>query len=174
MSGMYRIRKYIAIIILSLFLVSNCFMLSSCSCDSVTEWVLSELLEGWNPTGDWRCYLINDYYIIRSDATRIILYNDDPNRYVNLPMVDKYITCFAYNDRFVAVRKLDVPEGYGPDDIFEMNFDEAKYFIVDTETDEVYGPYESAEDFESGCKEIQTGDLGEWIDTYPPPKGSDY
>ena len=174
MSGMYRIRKLIAIIILSLFLVGNCFMLSSCSCDSVTDWVLSELLEGWNPTGDWEYDLIEDYSIWRINALDISLVKiSDVGTHAN-PVIGSYITCFTFNNQFIAVRKLDVPEGYDQDDIFEMNFDEAKYFIVDTETDEVYGPYESAEDFESGCKEIQTGDLGEWIDTYPAPKGSDY
>ena len=88
--------------------------------------------------------------------------------------LESYITSFAYNDRFIAVRQLDVPLEYSQEDILKMDFDQAKYFVVDITTDQVYGPYYSVEHFQIKCDELKVGSLCGWINTYPDPEGATY
>ena len=153
------------VVFIVLLCICSCFFLSSCSVDP------SQLFGNWNPQGDWSYDLIGDYSIWRINSRDITLgkYTSD---FSCSTVVDSYITCFAYNDRFIAVRRLDVPKEYFQEDIFEMDFEQANWFIVDTQTDEVYGPYFSDEEFQKQCEELPVGELGDWIDTYPAPEGA--
>ncbi len=162
-------RKSRKIICLLAFLLGfSCLMMNACSAN------LSELFGNWNLQGDWTFDLIGGYSIWRVSSVRLVL-----GRYNNMGLslhavIEPYVTCFAYNERFIAVRKLDVPNGYRQEDIFNMDFDQAEYFIVDSQTDEVYGPYGLYEAFDAQCVALGTGDLGNWIDTYPAPEGAIY
>ena len=162
----FRTRKrMVVLVVLCLYLFCNCVFLSSCSAD------LSQLFGNWNPRGDWSYDLVGDYSVWRINSTDILLgkYNELSTLST---VIDTYITCFSYNDRFIAVRQLDIPDGYDQKDILQMDFDEAKYFIVDSQTDAVYGVFFTEEQFQAKCDELGVGALGEWIDTYPAPEGA--
>lgn len=153
----------VVLVVLCLYLFCNCVFLSSCSAD------LSQLFGNWNPQGDWSYDLVGDYSIVRVNSSMICL---DTERMSVGIVIDTYVTCFSYNDRFIAVRQLDIPDGYDQKDILQMDFDEAKYFIVDSQTDAVYGAFFTEEQFQAKCDELGVGALGEWIDTYPAPEGA--
>ena len=170
MIGRYHILKRMAVVVvLILYLCFNCFLFSSCS-----SWAWSKVFGNWNPQGDWGYDLNEDYSIWRINSGTICLVKVNKDLHTGTDVVESYITSFAYNDRFIAARRLDVPDGYKQEDILQMDFDQAEYFIVDADTDMVYGPYSSGEDFQTKCDELKVGDLGSWIDTYPAPEGVKY
>ena len=99
---------------------------------------------------DWS-YRINDSYeIARSNSEEIILCKTDGHIFVS-----EYISEFCYNDRYICVKRITYDHPEIP----------AQYFIVDMDTDEVYGPYTSQEDFEKEKERIKVGELNDWIST---------
>ena len=149
-----------------LFLFLSCFLMNSCFMD------LSKLFGNWNPQGDWTYDLVGDYSIWRINSVTISLDKVNPNTGSAHVVIGAYVTCFACNDHFIAVRKLDVPHGYSQEDILEMDFDQAQYFLVNVKNDQIYGPFSSEAEFQAQCDELNVGDLGNWIPTYPAPEGA--
>jgi hypothetical protein len=134
---------------------------------------LSKLFGNWNPQGDWRYSLTCGYEILRTNSTDICLGKKvRENNYKTV--IDSYITCFSYNDHYIAVRKLDVPQDYKQNQILQMNFEEAAYYLVDSLTEQIYGPYNIWEDFDSKCEELGVDVLCDWINTYPAPEGAQF
>ena len=123
----------------------------------------------WNPQGDWTYELCENYCIFRVNSSTIVLtVKEDDGRHSIV--VNEYLTRFCYNDRFIAVRRLAVPEYAMFEDIMKMDFEQAVYYLIDAQCDEILGPFADKEAFDVACAEKQTGDLGAWIDTYPAPK----
>lgn len=89
-------------------------------------------------------------------------------------VVEEYVACFSYNDNFIAVRKLDVPDHTMFEDIIMMDFNMAMYYLINAQNGEVLGPFPDKEAFETACAEQETGILGEWIPTYPAPTGANF
>ncbi len=155
-----------------LLLITLCVLLSSCS-GSLALFVLLST-SGFNPTGDWIYHVSDDYAILRLNGRTIQLGKQNPNYKVEVysTVVENYITCFCYNENFVAVRRLNVPGNIMKDEIFEMDFEQAAYYLVDMTTDEIYGPFESADDFNTACADLNVTDLCDWINTHPAPEGA--
>ena len=119
----------------------------------------------WNPRGDWELPLCNGYYIFRTSSRDICVVHERDNYKDSFEdIIDSYITCFRYNSRYIAVRRLVVADRALLDDIQS----------VDAETDTIYGPFAEKEDFERTCEEQNVGDLGEWIPTVPAPEGAEF
>lgn len=137
-------------------------VVSSCSLDNLN----------WNPQGDWDYELCHDYYIMRVNKDRIDLCVKNNTHYEII--VDMYITEFCYNIDFIAVRRLEIGPEDKFDEITELDLEEADYYLVDARNGTVFGPYQEEDGFERVCQEQNVGDLGEWIDTYPDPKGAKY
>lgn len=99
---------------------------------------------------DWS-YRINDSYeISRANSEQIYLNKTDGHI-----VVSEYISEFCYNDKFVCVKRII----YNNPDI------PAQYFIVDMDTDEVYGPFISQDDFNNEKERVGVGALNDWIST---------
>lgn len=160
------LKRGTSLIVLVCLVFSLCFMMLSCSID------LSKLFGNWNPQGDWTYDLVGDYSIWRINSVTISLDKVNPNTGSAHVVIDTYVTCFAYNDHFIAVRKLDVPHGYSQEDILKMDIDKAPYYIVEVSTDKIYGPFSSESDFKAQCDELNVGALGDWTPTYPAPEGA--
>lgn len=92
--------------------------------------------------------------------------------YLTNTIVERYITCFCYNKSYIAVRKIDVSEHISFEDLMNMDFDSALFYLINTETHELYGPYNTLEDFENACLKFEVFDMCDWIDTYPDPQGA--
>ena len=157
---------------LFLLLFTLCLFLSSCAVNPTVWLILSSC--DFNPTGDWIYNVSDDYAILRINGSTIQLGKQNPNYRVEVysTVVENYITCFCYNENFVAVRRLNVPGNIMKDEILEMDFEQAAYYLVDMTTDEIYGPFESADDFNTACADLNVTDLCDWIDTYPTPEGA--
>ena len=156
MIGQQRIRKQFAVTLKKvglefLFFLLFCSLLL-CSCVGIS---------------DWEYELPNNYSIIRFNTSTIAIYCEDS------PVLDSYVTSFAYNERFVCARRLVLDDNrtYFYDDIVEMDFNQAVYCIVDTQTHNVYDLLDENE-FETLCKELMIENLNAWTNTTPKPKGA--
>ncbi len=129
----------------------------------------------WNPRGDWELPLCNGYYIFRTSSRDICVVHERDNYKDSFEdIIDSYITCFRYNSRYIAVRRLVVADRALLDDIQSVDTEAADYYLIDAETDTIYGPFTEKEDFERTCEEQNVGDLGEWIPTVPAPEGAEF
>lgn len=129
----------------------------------------------WNPQGDWLLQTCGDYYILRTNSRNIIVgraHNEQADSFDII--LESYITCFQYNSRYLAVRRLVVENRELLDDIQSLDTDAADYYLIDTETGEVYGSFVEKAEFEQACAEQSVGNLGEWIPTVPVPDGAQF
>ena len=126
----------------------------------------------WNPQGDWDYELCHDYYIMRINSTEIALYIANGVSFSDV--VDSYITSFCYNDDYIAVRRLKVGQDAMFEEIMDMDFEQAAFYLVNAQNHTVFGPILEKAEFDYVCKEQHVGQLGEWINTYPAPEGARY
>lgn len=142
-------------VVLIFCLFCCCFNLFLCSCVGMS---------------DWEYELPNNYSVTRLNASTINIYNDNA---LGGPVIDNYVTRFAYNERFVCARRLvlDDDKRYFSKDIMAMDFEQAVYCIIDTQTHDVYDLL-NKDEFDLLCKELEIENLCDWIDTYPKPKGA--
>lgn len=120
---------------------------------------------------DWEYELPNDYYVVRANSISIGIGIKDKGGYSKV--IDRYIVCFAYNDKYVCARRFDLSEDIRQEEILKMNIEEAKYCIINTETHEIYDSL-TKEKYETLCNELNITGLCDWIDTYPAPDGAKY
>ena len=117
-------------------------------------------------SGDWTYSLPNDYcvvhinnYDIRVDKT------SDTMKHV----IDRYIICFCYGTRYLGFQQIPIEEDIKTPSLVaqilkESNPSEYHYFLVDSKTDEIYGPFELT-DYHQKCDELGVTDLCDWIKT---------
>ncbi|MBQ7225719.1 MAG: DUF3997 domain-containing protein [Clostridia bacterium] len=86
------------------------------------------------------------------------------------------ITSFCYDSRYVCARIVDIGNKYANGKTVEEDRAElqakkqdAPYFILDTETQEMYEDL-SKEKFDALCVELEITDLCDWIDTDTKPE----
>lgn len=89
-------------------------------------------------------------------------------------VIDSYITCFCYNDDFIAVRRLEVEQDATFEEIMDMDFEQAAFYLIDARNRIVFDPFYEKKQFDSMCIEQHVGQLGVWINTYPAPEGAKY
>lgn len=124
---------------------------------------------GLGGSGDWDYPLPNGYVVMRINAVDIILGQQEKTYSVG-EVIPRYVAGFSFNKRFVGVKRLPIEGG------MDINYDEAmklienydpeslEYYLVDTETDTVLGPFDAA-GYAAACEESGVGDLGDWIET---------
>lgn len=89
-------------------------------------------------------------------------------------IIGTYISEFCYNERYIAVKQLEKPTDEQLENIQALYQEAPDYYLVDTQTEAIYGPFTEKEDFERTCEEQNVGDLGEWIPTVPAPEGAEF
>ena len=154
-------RRNIIVLICCLF-ISICLSFCSCKIES--------------PTGDWSYDLPNEYSIQRLNPRQIVLVSSrgiriDGQNAVTHNRIESYITSFCTDGKYVAVRHVN-PSEVDFENYSGNTFDKAAYFLVDTSNDELYGPFDTLDDFNNCCELIGVGQLSQWIDTYPMPNGA--
>ena len=122
---------------------------------------------------DWEYELPNDYYIVRanSNSIGIGIKNEKGNAYSKV--IDNYVVCFAYNDKYVCARRFELASDARQEEILKMDIEKAKYCIINTETKDVYDSL-TIEEYEALCNELGITDLCGWINTYPAPDGAQF
>ena len=120
---------------------------------------------------DWLYELPNDYCIF-NNATN---YNSlDKITHRNKGscraevVVESYVHEFSYNEQYVAVKQFD-PEKLDFENFNSNDFSTPTYYLVDTISGNIYGPYKSQKEFETVCREFDVGNLSEWIVTSRNP-----
>ena len=120
---------------------------------------------------DWIYELPNDCCIF-NNATDYNSLNKITNRYKGSCntqiVVESYVHEFSYNEQYVAVKQFN-PESLDFQNFDSNDFSTPTYYFVDTVSTTVYGPYETQEEFDAACKEMNVGKLGEWISTRSNP-----
>ena len=129
----------------------------------------------WNPRGDWQYSdLPNGYslYRVNSESIELCYHTRGTNAQSFLPT---YISAICNNERYIAVRWTD-PNEIDFENIEDHDFSTAKYYIVDSSNDSIYGPFDSEEEFVKQCEELSVGALSEWISVFDMPEilGDDY
>lgn len=95
---------------------------------------------------NWTYKLNNNYKIKKTSETDIYLVKD------NKKIVNDYISEFSYNDNYVLLKCVDR----------DINI---KFYIIDINSDNIYGPYLDYQEFEKNRKEIIKEKTNKWIDT---------
>jgi len=118
---------------------------------------------------DWEYELPNNYFVLRLNTTSInISIKDGKSSYSTI--IETYVTCFAYNDRFVCARRLVLPENVRfYDELIKLDFEEALYYIIDTNTGYVYESL-TEKDYNEKCKQLNIINLCDWIATSGKPR----
>lgn len=149
---------------LILILLSVCIMVSFSGC--VSDW-LYELPNDYAISNN--AYVTVDFVKITSkqSGSRLDEFLGFYSCSLNT-VIESYINEFCYNEQYVAVKQFD-PEKLDFEN-FELNdFSDPLYYLVDTVSTNIYGPYKSQEEFDFACKELNVVGLGEWISTRSNP-----
>ena len=120
--------------------------------------------------GDWTFDLPGGYTVMRFNNLCIEVIKDGAT------VVGEYIEAFCFGETYVGVKRIPfdfesgrhedidhVPTAY-PDT-------EREYYLLDTASGTVYGPYTS-EEFTARCEELTVTDLCDWISTDGWPDGA--
>ncbi len=97
---------------------------------------------------DYDYEMVKDYRVCHSSANAIVIYRNDDSVGIKT-VIDAKVTKVAWNDNFILAEQIPLIEG-------TMKLDETKlnYWIIDVNTDELYGPL-SKEEFKSKRSELE-------------------
>ena len=175
MNGILRIQKNTILHAkrIAVFLIC-CFLLSNLTGCRTILYGCRQTIQ-WNPSGDWAYEdLPNGYVLIRVDFKTVVLcapnYISEPEQEDSLTniRVGTYISAFCSNDRYIAVRWTN-PDEIDFDRLAEYDFSAAKYVLVNSKNDRLYGPYDNETEFMQQIEVLDTGELFEWVDVQDIP-----
>lgn len=75
--------------------------------------------------------------------------------------VEEYIAEFSYGEKYITLKCLNPNE--------KENSIDVKFYIIDTEKEDIYGPYNLESTYLEVKEEIVDEELGEWIKTITQP-----
>lgn len=136
--------------------VITVFVLVLTACPAFSDWYYDELP--------------NDYEICHINTNTIIIQKGHLN---SGDVVDaafnRYIVEFCSNDLYIGFKLL--PEGVRQNEMDtteEVDTSNLEHYLINSQTDEVYGPY-TAEEYEEQIEVLNVGVMEEWIKTVPKP-----
>lgn len=116
---------------------------------------------------DWSYSLPNEYEIVRVNSVDIVLCSEEDGT-----VLDGHVKAFCYNDVYVGIQHLTV-EDRSTFDVDKYDESAVQYYLVDTASKALYGPYTAAE-YTAKAEELQVGTLCQWIGTTPKPSGEEH
>jgi len=101
------------------------------------------ILSGCAGAGDWEVKLPNNYEIwhINSKEIKVVDVHDN-----NAEIIPSFVKEFTYDSRYVYTCNID--------SIDNNNIFSEKFYILDTETKEVYGPYQDTKQLKVKAVEL--------------------
>lgn len=128
-------------------------MLMLTGCPAFTDWEYNDLP--------------NDYAISRVNVQNIQLNKESDGLYRKV--VDKFIIAFCYNSRYIALQRVPIDntntEMFDVEKIYASN---PEYYLIDSETDTVYGPL-TIKEYEEQIINLHIENMCEWISTDANP-----
>lgn len=115
----------------------------------------------------------NGYAIWRVNVNSIHLVKNSA-KYSGKPIVKRYTLAFCSNDRYIGLKCVPNSSPFDLEHRFhisEADTSNPEYYLVDTTTDAVYGPY-TPEEYEEQLSDLAVGVMSEWIPTVPAPDGA--
>jgi hypothetical protein len=111
--------------------------------------------------------LPNNYVIKKTSSTNVVLgkYIDglfevkEADKQIG---IEDYIAEFKYGEKYIALKCLE------PDDDSVL----VKFYIIDSENDNIYGPYQDEETYNAVADKIIDEELNDWIKTITMPDGA--
>lgn len=89
-------------------------------------------------------------------------------------VIEKFVLAFCYNDKYIGVQQIPLKENDEHISSWEeiqkeYDLSDPEYYIIDSETDSIYGPYTQSE-YIKQIEILNICELCEWIKTQPPPE----
>lgn len=107
---------------------------------------------------DWSYKLPNNYEVWRINSKEIVVkYVGEETAEAEIP---SFIKEFSYDDRYVCTRNVE--------SVYENDIFSEKYYILDTDEQKLYGPYDTQEEFKYAIEELEIS-LAKWYRTSPDP-----
>ena len=128
-----------------------------CGCSAnVHKWLTGD------SRGDWKIELINDYYLFKSNSKcKTIDRADVPEGFYSTVIDKLYVTDYQVSDPYIYVCGIKTQELFISDE--EKTTKQRWYYLVDTVSGEVSGPFDSKESFEDFCNQSEVQIPEEWI-----------
>lgn len=116
-------------------------------------------------TSDWSYALPNGYEIWRVNSRSIHCLKVKGSG--GTAVLDQYVSAFSYGQQYVGLQCVAVPE-----DLNEtIDTSDPTYYLLDTSTGSVTGPY-TQEEYAAETGELES--MCDWIPTRPAPEGANY
>lgn len=117
---------------------------------------------------DWGYALPNDYAVLSANSYSITIGGPERPAGNSWPIViENYVTAFCFNERYVGAKQVPIDREKVDLEDFDkaVKTGETVYYIVDTETQQVYGPWATEEEYLQKCTDLQITGLCDWIST---------
>ena len=96
---------------------------------------------------DWDFDLINGYSIYRINSHDVKLKDEE-----GVVISNFFVTSFQIHEPYICIKGIETKEWYGATEE-EIRARVTVCYLINTETDELTGPYENEEEFRVYCKE---------------------
>lgn len=100
--------------------------------------------------------IINNYAIVKESSRSAYIVNTGVD--AKTPVVDSIVISYATSGSFIAAKQAAVPES---EDI-KPDFTIYCYWLIDTSSNRLYGPFTTDDDFAQQCVDLQL-QFGEWL-----------
>lgn len=133
----------------------------------ITSFLSSCSLDWWvgDGRGDWTLDLYEGYAISRINSNEILLvHKENPNDSGGSITVPNYfVMAYQLHEPYICLEGIRTQKMSVSED--ELNNIVLNYYLVDTTNGEVFGPFESHDDFVEHCSSLELEIKDEWIKT---------
>lgn len=112
----------------------------------------------FGPKEDFTTPIKNNYAIIKESSRSAYIANTGKGADPEKPVVESIIISYAVSGKYIAAKQTAVPE---TEDI-KPDYTSYCYWLINTEDGQVSGPFNTDEEFNDKCRELQL-DFAEWI-----------
>ena len=119
---------------------------------------------------DWEYALPNGYEIIRVNSQAIVFGKIVEGSFDQL--INRYILAFCFNEQYIWLQRYPVDPNRPWEDhlyIHEVDTTNPEYYLVDTVTEDIYGPY-TMEEYGQKIEDLCVTNMSEWIVTETKPE----
>ncbi|WP_308698916.1 DUF3997 domain-containing protein [uncultured Thomasclavelia sp.] len=117
------------------------------------------ILTSCTGTNDWKFSLPNGYEVWRINSSEIKVVSINNN--VGKEIIPSFVKEFAYDSQYVFTRNID--------NISTNNIFNEEFYILDTKSGMLYGPYNDMEDLRSNIEKLKIELPINWYRTSPDP-----
>ena len=112
----------------------------------------------FGPKEDFTTPIKNNYAIIKESSRSAYIINNSKGADPTKPVVDSIIISYAVSGKYIAAKQTAVPETAD----IKPDYTKYCYWLINTEDAQVLGPFNTDDEFNSKCLELQL-EFKEWI-----------